>query len=351
MVKISMRDRTRRRLGLRGRRRPNTGATHSEHPDREWAEMDWNQHVRGAAVRGRYVHYVDVGTGRPVVLTHGQGGAWQWWLRVIPAVARHHRVIALDLAGFGASEPVGAGDVFEEQVATVVGLLDELRLAKATIVGHSMGGLVSLKVACDHPHRVDGLMLIGSGSNIMGPARLRAILLGFRLFDRVFRFPTVPRIIVRWRRLRAAFFKLAVAETHHITRSLAAELVPRMAAPGFIAGMEAAGKAVGEATPEAVRAPALVVWGRGDRIVPLSSGRQLAAAIPDAQLVVLDDVAHCAMLEKPAETAALIIDFVRDPRAGRAARDSATDVVDRDDSQAGARIAQWENTFGEENWG
>ena len=56
------------------------------------------------------------------MLVHGQGGAWQWWLRVIPAVARHTRVIALDLAGFGASQPVAAGDVFEEQVATVIGL-------------------------------------------------------------------------------------------------------------------------------------------------------------------------------------------------------------------------------------
>jgi pimeloyl-ACP methyl ester carboxylesterase len=101
-----------------------------------------------------------------------------------------------------------------------------------------------------------------------------------------------------------------------------------MAAPGFIAGAQAAGRAVADATPQAVRAPALVLWGRGDRIVPLSSGRQLADAIPHARLVVLDDVAHCAMLEKPADTAALILDFARNPMADRASAESATDALD-----------------------
>ena len=224
----------RSRRGLHSRR-ANADAVQWERTDREWSEIDWSPHVRGAVVRGRYVRYVDVGTGRPIVLVHGQGGAWQWWLRVMPAIARHARVIALDLAGFGASEPVATGDVFEELVATVVGLLDELRLARATIVGHSMGGLVSLKVACDHPGRVDGLVLIDSGSNVIGPARLRAILLGFRLFDRVFRIPAVPRAMARWRCLRAGMFALAVAEPRCMTRSLADELVPRMASPGFIA--------------------------------------------------------------------------------------------------------------------
>jgi pimeloyl-ACP methyl ester carboxylesterase len=117
---------------------------------------------------------------------------------------------------------------------------------------------------------------------------------------------------------------------------MADELVPRMAAPGFIAGMEAAGKAVGEATPEAVSAPALVMWGRKDRIVPLSSGRRLADAIPHARLVVLDDVAHCPMIEKPAETAALIAEFARDPKVT---------------SQLDSRIPQWDTASGGEQSG
>ncbi len=339
------------RLRSRAHRRMNTDTTQWERVDRDWVEIDWAQYTHDAVVHERRVRYVDVGTGRPIVLVHGQGGAWQWWLRVLPTVARHSRVIALDLAGFGASEPVRAGDVFDEQVATVIGLMDELRLAKATIVGHSMGGLVSLKVACEHPGRLNGLILIDSGSNVMGPARLRAILAGFRLFDRVFRVPVVPRAIARWRLLRAVFFALAVVEPRCITRSLADELVPRMAAPGFIAGMEAAGKAVAAARPEAVRAPALVLWGRKDRIVPLSSGRQLADAIPYARLAVLDDVAHCPMLEKPADTAALIVDFAGDQRTERDATASAPDAFGAGNGEIDRRIPQREAASGGEKSG
>lgn len=340
-----------RRRWLRSRRRVNTDSAQWERADREWAGIDWAPYLHDAAVGGRRVRYVDIGTGRPVVLVHGQGGSWQWWLRVLPAVARHARVIALDLAGFGASDPVAAGDVFDEQVATVVGLLDELRLSTATVVGHSMGGLVSLRVACAHPSRVDGLMLIDSGSDHIGPMRLRAILVGFRLFDKVFGFPAVPRAIARWRYLRAAMFALAVVEPRCITRSMANEVVPRMAAPGFIANAQSAGRAVSQATPEAVRAPALVLWGRGDRIVPLSSGRALAGAIPGARLVIFDDVGHCAMLERPTETANLIADFANDPASQRPPTHTVAESVEKGNAALDLRTPTWQPASARERSG
>ena len=113
--------------------------------------------------------------------------------------------------------------------------------------------------------------------------------------------------------------------------------------------MQAAGRAVAQATPEAVRSPALVLWGRGDRIVPLSSGEQLADAIPHARLVVLDGVAHCAMLEKPTETASLIIEFADDPTADSAAADSAADALNGSSGQV--RISKWDTAFGGEESG
>lgn len=71
-----------------------------------------------------------------MVLIHGRGCAWQWWLRVMRTVAAHGRMIAVDLAGFGACEPIAdEDDGFQEHVGTIVGLLDHLGLAKAIIVG------------------------------------------------------------------------------------------------------------------------------------------------------------------------------------------------------------------------
>ena len=292
-------------------------ADYPDSVDSVWQAVDWVPHTFDAQVRGRVVRYVDVGAGPSVVLIHGQGGSWQWWLRVIPAISRRARVIAIDLAGFGGSEPISSGDVFDEHVATVIGLLDHLRLAATTIVGHSMGGLLSLKIASDHPDRVAGLMLIGAGSESIGRVRLAAILAGFRLFDRVFGIAAVPRVIARRPLLRTVFFALAVSRPRCVTRALAEEVLPRMTSPGFIATMEAAGAEVTKATPYAVRCPALLTWGGRDRIVPLASGRRLAAGIPDARLVVLDDVGHCPMIERSDETASLITDFTHDPVGGR----------------------------------
>ncbi|BBX00041.1 hypothetical protein BST36_23580 [Mycolicibacterium moriokaense] len=310
--------------------------------DHGWQTVDWSSHAHDAEVNGRRVHYVDIGTGPPVVLIHGQGAAWQWWLRVIPVLAKDTRIIAIDLAGFGESEPVASGDVFAEQVATVVGLLDHLRIAAATLVGHSMGGLVAQRAACDHPDRVAGLLLIDSGGNTVGQARLTALQVGFRVFNLVFSIPAVPRSIARYGPLRIAFFALATAHPRCVTRQLAQELVPRMASPGFIATMVAGFQAVNQATPQAVPSPALVVWGRQDRIVPLSVGQRLAAEIPDARLVVLDRVGHCAMIEQPIETAALIASFSHDPVNGR----PAGEPLQLDLDEQGRRVT---NRFADRN--
>lgn len=283
--------------------------------DDAWHHIDWTRYQRDVMVRGRRVRYVDIGEGTPVVLIHGQGGAWQWWLRVIPAIARNARVIAVDLAGFGASDPVTDGEVFSEHVATVIGVLDHLGLPNSTIAGHSMGGLVSLKLASDHPERINGLILINSGSDGISESRLRAILAGFRVFDLVFRMPSIPLAVARRRKLRKLFFSAAVAQTHAVTRRLAEEIVPRMASPGFMASMRSAAAAVHHVTPQVITSPSLVVWGSHDRIVPVSVGRQLAADIPDASFVALDDVGHCPMIERPDEIATLISDFAANPAA------------------------------------
>ena len=79
-------------------------------PDADWQSIKWSRHTRDIMVDGRRVHYVDVGAGPAVVLIHGQGGCWQWWLRTIPTLAAQTRVIAVDLAGFGESDPIKGSD-------------------------------------------------------------------------------------------------------------------------------------------------------------------------------------------------------------------------------------------------
>lgn len=291
--------------------------TPTSDPDAAWKAVNWSAHTNDATVRGRRIRYADIGSGPAVILIHGQGGSWQWWLRILPTVARHGRIIAVDLAGFGESDPIDTDDVFDEHVATIIGLLDHLGLAEAIIVGHSMGGLISLQVACDHPERVSGLLLTNAGGAKISAHRLWLIVTGLRVFNIVFAIPWVPRVVAKSRWLRSALLAAAVHDRRSLSTALATEIIPRMAAPGFMRSLEAAAAAVNQVTPQAVTCPSLIVWGTQDRILPLSAGRSLASTIPDARFVPLEDVGHCAMVEAPDRFSQLLADFLRDPLNGR----------------------------------
>lgn len=284
----------------------------AEDPDAIWQAVNWSVHIRHATVRGRHVSYTDIGNGPAVILIHGQGGSWQWWLRILPVVSAHRRVIAVDLPGFGGSDPIVTGNVFSEHVATIIGLLDQLGLTDAIIAGHSMGGLVALQVACDHPDRVAGLMLIDAGGANIGAARLALIVTGLRLFSRIFAIPWVPRVVARKRYLRSSLMALALYDPRTLSASLAMEILPRMAAPGFVQSLRAAAIAVNHVTPQAVTCPSLIVWGARDRILPVSTGRVLASKIPNAHFVPLDNVGHCVMVEAAEQFSQLLIDFTQD---------------------------------------
>lgn len=297
-------------------------------PDGAWQAVDWSAHTDHATVRGRRIRYADIGTGPAVMLIHGQGGSWQWWLRILPTVARHGRVIALDLAGFGESDPIDTGDVLDEHVATIIELLDYLDLPDAIIVGHSMGGLVSLKVACDHPERVSGLLLTNAGGADIGAQRLRLIVTGLRIFNTVFAIRWVPRLVANSPWLRSALFAAAVHDRRSVSTALAREILPRMAAPGFTQSLRAAAAVANQMTPQAVACPSLIVWGVRDRILPLSAAHSLASTIPDARLVPLPDVGHCAMVEAPDQFSQLLGDFTRNPASGRP-ESARVAIVDR----------------------
>jgi pimeloyl-ACP methyl ester carboxylesterase len=288
-------------------------------PDAVWLTYDWSAVTRDAVVASRAVRYVDVGSGPTVILIHGQGGCWQWWLRVIPSLARTSRVVAVDLAGFGASE-VAVGDAFYAQSAIVLSLLDQLGESTATVVGHSMGGLVALAVAADHPERVAGLVLVNGGAVPVARRRLGLILVGMRLAHAALSQPRICRWIATTVWAHRRFFASGVVDPASVSSALAAILVPAMGAPGFVATMRAAVRARDEINPARVKCPALVVWGARDRILTVGMARSLVAQMSGAELVVFDDVGHCPMIEAPTQLAAELRRFTGAPRDNESSR-------------------------------
>ena len=133
--------------------------------------------ARRARLRHGTVVHTDVGSGAPVVLVHGLGGNWQNWLANIPALAAHHRVVALDLPGFGHSSGYAGQVTMARYADTLVELLDQLDIPAATLVGNSLGGLLTIEAAVRHPERVTAAVLVCSGGIPLTTLRHRLVLL------------------------------------------------------------------------------------------------------------------------------------------------------------------------------
>ncbi len=131
--------------------------------DGAWRTITWSHYEHQILIAGRELNYVDIGwLGPPVVLLHGHGSTWQYWLDVIALLCQRRRVIALDLPGFGASRAHPWRTVsMAGIVATIVEFLDRLDVAKCDLVGHSMGSIFALEVAVADPNRIRTLTLAG----------------------------------------------------------------------------------------------------------------------------------------------------------------------------------------------
>jgi pimeloyl-ACP methyl ester carboxylesterase len=102
------------------------------------------------------------GVGPPLILVHGLGGSTRWWARDVPALARSCRVHAIDLLGFGRSR--GQRFVLRDAAGLLVGMMDRLGLARASVVGHAMGGWIAANVGAHFPERVERLVLVDSAA-------------------------------------------------------------------------------------------------------------------------------------------------------------------------------------------
>ncbi|WP_169738339.1 alpha/beta fold hydrolase [Patulibacter minatonensis] len=278
-----------------------------------WTTIDWSRHTRDTVIDGRRIRYVDYGSGTPIVLIHGLGGSWQTWLENLPALGREHRVVAVDLGGFGLSEPLPAPAAMATQSERIVTLMRQLDLGPATIVGHSMGGIVALGIVAAEPDVVGRLVLANAGGIPLSPGRVRIIVTGFKLFNLVFGRPGVMRAVARRSRLRNALFAGFIGDPRTMTAALAAHVVPAIAAPGFVAAVIAASEVVRTLNAEEVECPILLIWGAADRILPLAGAELLVTQLHDGELVVLDGVGHCPMFEAPERFNRALLDFTRTP--------------------------------------
>ena len=109
------------------------------------------------------VHYEVFGHGRPVLFLHGWLGSWRYWFPTIERVAEHFRTYSFDFWGFGdTTRHASAAESIQSYSDQVIHFLDELGIDRVLLVGHSMGGMVALKTAINHPKRISRVVAVGA---------------------------------------------------------------------------------------------------------------------------------------------------------------------------------------------
>ena len=108
------------------------------------------------------VHYEVFGHGRPVIFLHGWLGSWRYWFPTMERVAENFRTYSFDFWGFGESRRKDTNESIQNYSDQVIRFLDELGIDRVLLVGHSMGGMVALKTAINHPRRVSRVAAVGA---------------------------------------------------------------------------------------------------------------------------------------------------------------------------------------------
>lgn len=256
-------------------------------------------------------NYLEAGSGDPVVLVHGSGpgvSAYANWRLTMPTLAAKTRVLAPDMVGFGYTErPAEITYDLDTWVGQVLGFIDALGIEKASFVGNSFGGAITLALASRHPERVDRIALMGS----VGVP-----------------FPITEGLDAVWgyqpsfsamRRIMDYF-----AYSRELVNDELAEVRYRASIqPGFQESYGSMFPAPRQrwvdamVTPaEAIAAlphPTLVVHGREDQVIPLQNSYRLFELIPNAELHVFGHCGHWTQIEHAEAFNHLLLDFLTRP--------------------------------------
>ncbi len=261
---------------------------------------------------GARLYYYAAGTrgsGNPVVFIHGFPTSGHLWSDVVPLMPPGHRLVVLDLLGYGRSDrPLSHAVDARAHAARVVALLDELRIDRACIVGHGFGGGVAQSIAVRHAHRVSHLCLVDSIAFDRWPrARLRAARAMLPLA------PFLPPAILL-SRLRHEVER-GYGDSARAARSIDLYVRPFAGADGVrglaahIRGISMPDRDAGSGLA-ALDVPTAVVWGRRDGVLPLDIGKSLVRQIRGTTLTVIDDGHHFTPEETPRQVADAIAELL-----------------------------------------
>jgi pimeloyl-ACP methyl ester carboxylesterase len=287
---------------------------------------------------GGPVHYVDFGgpDGAPtVVLVHGLGGSHLNWDLFAPLIRDRARVLALDLPGFGRSEPGGRRTTVHDNVAVLDRFLTEVAGTPAVLIGNSMGGMISILETAASPQSVNGLVLLDAA--VPGPRRALDPLVAFTFA--VYAIPMVGERFLALRRKRSTpmrqvrdMLRLCGVDPdalppETIDRSIdligRREDVPAMD-KAFLSAARSLLRILIDprryrAAMASITVPVLMVQGDEDRLVPVAAARDIAERHPGWRYLELPGVGHVPQLQVPEKVAGEFLAWLDETAGARAA--------------------------------
>jgi pimeloyl-ACP methyl ester carboxylesterase len=253
-------------------------------------------------VYGSRIHYVEAGSGAPLILVHGLADNSGIWDSIIPARSAKFRVIALDQIGFGHSDK----PLLNYRVGTLVDFLDgflrELKIERASFIGNSLGGWVTAAFALAGPEGIERLVLsdsagYGAVAKTMDPRTLRALRLASRE-DIRYLGPLTFHDKRFYHDVDLAFKERVTAGDSYTVGQLLDSMIR--------------GDDTLDSRLHAINRPTLIIWGRDDKLIPLSFRERFHHEIANSQLRIIDNCGHMPQVECPDEFASAVVQFFSD---------------------------------------
>jgi triacylglycerol lipase len=254
--------------------------------------------LRSVKVYGRTIRYYDLGSGPSLVLIHGIGGDADDWTFCLQALSSSHRVIALDLLGFGRSDKPPINYTVAGFVEVLERFLRALAIDRTTLIGGSLGGWIAAAFALLFPGTVDKLVLVDAAGvwgdtpelpidlHVSTRAHLRHV------FQQLF-----------YDKMLASDILIDLAYQQHLERGDGNTI--HSVLQNLRDGRERLNESIANLTM-----PVLIVWGEQDAMIPLETGRRIHQLIPGSNLHVIPECGHLPALEKPAEFVRCVLEFL-----------------------------------------
>ena len=233
------------------------------------------------------------GQGDPFLILHGWGRGLISWVDIQDKLSKHFKVIALDLPGFGKSDMPQKAWSVQDYANFILDFTKQLGISQFYLLGHSFGGSIAIKLAAEEPEKIKKLILVDSAAKRPGQNFIKKTLKTISNLSKPFSF------LPGYQFARRIFYRFILRKTDYLqVKGIMKETFKKVVAEDL------------SFLWQKITIPTLIIWGKNDKITPLSDAYSMQKAIKNSELKILS-CGHNVHREKPEELINLILEFIK----------------------------------------